>query len=1306
MKYPKLISPTGEYDCIFNGAYNIHKTGQSITEDNGYQNLTFNIAYDDPNFDNLINEMDIECDGDVYTIKKIEHSKYETDVAEITCDALWYKLADGEYKGHDSSNYFTAKEAVDEQLAGTGWSLDDCDIEVTHAFSLEENSILANLRAIRDLYGGEMWFNTKEKKVIYKKDLGKNTDNLLSYSRNLNGIKKTVDTTELYTRFTLVGKDGVKLSGISGKLDYVENYDYYDRLGIPRVIRHYTKQDERFYNAFNMEEYMNAWIAIHGEPKVTYEVDAACLTEIPNPGDYVYVIDKELKIQGWMKVMELDIDVLDTLNSKITLNNVIRELSDALSEAESRINASVNITMSSYTTREELTSAIEQTEKSVKLYADQKFTTHEDVSKVVEESQVGLENFVLDSRFKLWHKWLILQGEYKVADDGVYVWPTQDTGWLRHTAEPFGHGQGQYVVSFYAKVPDDINKDSITIKVGQWDNLTEVTVQGHELTRYHFVLDKSKQYEDNDSFHNELVFEFYDKIFLTKVMVNKGNTLIDFKAAQSEIEATVLEVENSTIIDTKVEYAQSESNTVAPTSGWSTQSPQWEKGKYIWQRIITTYGNGTVNTSEPTCISGADGTGVESIVTYYYKSSSATSLKDGQWTTEPPTWENGYYVWTKTRFNYTNGAYKDTDPVCVSGSQGATGPAGATGPRGESGVSLVKSYMEFAGSNSDTVEPTSGWSQTPPSWADFKHIWQRAVSEFSDGSRNTSKAVCLSGLRGDKGVGVSTITEYYLATASSTGVTTKTSGWTTTIQNTDETKKYLWNYEVIKYTDNSTQTGTPKIIGMFSKDGTNGNNGNDGRGIRSITNYYLATSSYSGVTSSTSGWTTTVQSVTSTKKYLWNYEEVNYTDNTSTPTTPCIIGVYGDKGEKGNKGDKGDKGDSGVGVSKIEEYYLASSSNSGVTTSTSGWTTTVQNTDSTKKYLWNYEKITYTNNSTQNGTPKIIGMYSKDGTNGTNGTNGKDGKGIKSVTNYYLATSSYSGVTTSTTGWTTTVQSVSPSKKYLWNYEVVTYTDNSTTPTTPCIIGAYGDTGSKGDKGDKGDKGVGVNNIVTQYYLSTSGTEPVGGEWTLDMPAITENHYLWMRTKLSWTDGKVTYSDPVLCDTLNAQQTQLQDHAVSIETIHENLATLTTNTDNITGTVSSLETRVTQYESDTDYTIEEINNRISTMELTASEFSLTFDTYKSETDSRISNTESWIDEYKTYITMSDQGIRIGKSDSEFNSLFSNDMLGFYYGEELKSYIDDEGLGVPNKANIGKECQIGEYAWVYDPNTQHLTLVIK
>ncbi len=78
--------------------------------------------------------------------------------------------------------------------------------------------------------------------------------------------------------------------------------------------------------------------------------------------------------------------------------------------------------------------------------------------------------------------------------------------------------------------------------------------------------------------------------------------------------------------------------------------------------------------------------------------------------------------------------------------------------------------------------------------------------------------------------------------------------------------------------------------------------GDPGVGISSITEYYLATESSSGVTTSTSGWTTAVQTMTKTKKYLWNYEIIKYTDSTSKTITPHIIGVYGDKGNKGDAG--------------------------------------------------------------------------------------------------------------------------------------------------------------------------------------------------------------------------------------------------------------------------------------------------------------------------------------------------------------------------------------------------------------------
>ena len=355
------------------------------------------------------------------------------------------------------------------------------------------------------------------------------------------------------------------------------------------------------------------------------------------------------------------------------------------------------------------------------------------------------------------------------------------------------------------------------------------------------------------------------------------------------------------------------------------------------------------------------------------------------------------------------------------------------------GVSVSHTYVEYARNTSNETAPTSGWSTNPPVYQDGYYIWERIQTVYSDGTSEYSVPVCLTG-----GRGIVSVTEYYLATSASSGVTRNTSGWTTGVQTVTSTKKYLWNYEKVTYSDDSITYTTPIVIGVY------GEKGDTGVSISSITEYYLATSASTGVTRSTSGWTTSVQTITATKKYLWNYEKVTFTDNSTSYTEPAIIGVYGDKG---------DKGDTGTGISSVTEYYLATSSSSGVTRNTSGWSTSVQSVTATKKYLWNYEKITYADNTTSYTDPVIIGVY------------GDKGVGISSVTEYYLATSASSGVTTSTSGWTTSIQKVTSTKKYLWNYEKITYTDNSTQTTTPVIIGVYGDKGDKGDKGDQGKQG-------------------------------------------------------------------------------------------------------------------------------------------------------------------------------------------------------------------------------------------
>lgn len=119
----------------------------------------------------------------------------------------------------------------------------------------------------------------------------------------------------------------------------------------------------------------------------------------------------------------------------------------------------------------------------------------------------------------------------------------------------------------------------------------------------------------------------------------------------------------------------------------------------------------------------------------------------------------------------------------------------------------------------------------------------------------------------------------------------------------------------------------------------------------------------------------------------------------------------------------------------------------------------MQTTDTSKKYLWSYQLITYTNNTTAKTTPTIIG------THGATGQTGATGNGIKSVTNYYLTTTANTGITTATSGWSTTPTATTTTNKYMWCYQLITYTNNTTAKTTPAIISTHGATGAKGDAG-------------------------------------------------------------------------------------------------------------------------------------------------------------------------------------------------------------------------------------------------
>lgn len=74
--------------------------------------------------------------------------------------------------------------------------------------------------------------------------------------------------------------------------------------------------------------------------------------------------------------------------------------------------------------------------------------------------------------------------------------------------------------------------------------------------------------------------------------------------------------------------------------------------------------------------------------------------------------------------------------------------------------------------------------------------------------------------------------------------------------------------------------------------------GEAGRGIISITDYYLVSSKDTGIlVEDNEQWSTTIQQTTPTNRYLWNYEEIAYTDGTKDIIGPSIIGTHGTKGD-------------------------------------------------------------------------------------------------------------------------------------------------------------------------------------------------------------------------------------------------------------------------------------------------------------------------------------------------------------------------------------------------------------------------
>ena len=579
--------------------------------------------------------------------------------------------------------------------------------------------------------------------------------------------------------------------------------------------------------------------------------------------------------------------------------------------------------------------------------------------------------------------------------------------------------------------------------------------------------------------------------------------------------------------DVTTEYAQSTSDTTAPTHGWSTTKPAPTEGYFVWARNIMNMGYGDI-ISEPYCI----GDGLEHIlsidVEYIAWSDAYQSPPQSSeyWQTTAPSIQSGQYIWTRTKMVTTYGT-NYTDPVRVTGIDGQNGQDGRDGVsiKGDDGKGFDFIYYTTGSANfnttpEDNVVRTQNqynhWCDSPtPVDATHQYIYMSLRTTDNNGDwGHWSSPVLMSsiGEKGEDGEGFeivftrtnsdSTVPTFSNGQGSSSYTGTDSqgrhyqdadftpTGWTDNQQGVDSNNKYEWaSFRFKTVTNGEASWGnfnTPKIWATFSEDGESSyihiryadtNNPSNANQV------YTSPHRYIGI-------------------YVDNIAETNA--NKSTYDNPSLYSWSLFKPEEGID---------------FDGKFLHMKYASDVTFNQDGSVNTV----------------TFTGNNGEDAGEWLGTLFDYTVTDSTNGADYTwtkiEGNGISNIQEQYAMSTSYT--TAPTTGWSNSPLENEVGKFY-WTRNVISFTDGTTTTTNAiCVSGADGD---------------GVHNA---YYctdsLSTPNTPSFSDihansstasqnydKWVEDPVAIDSTHryiYISTSTSYSYVNGVKTwnsFSEPVL----------------------------------------------------------------------------------------------------------------------------------------------------------------------------------
>lgn len=275
----------------------------------GEEVLSFSYPQSDSKYESIKEECYVRTKDNEYIIKELN---VDDDRTEFIC-----KINVENIKGNPFSHFETVEQtctdAVNLALAGTGWTIGSCDVTKKRTVRKANCSSYDVLQEIRNIYRCDFKFDSINKKVYIYQSMGTDRGTYFSEELNLKKLGIQSNSYDFVTRIIPLGKDGLKITDINGGKEYIENYQYSNK-----IITVYW-EDNRYTVAETLKEDAILKLNELSKPFKAYTADIIDLAKLNSKysnileydlGDTITLLSKDKKVKEKQKIVKI-IEYLD-----------------------------------------------------------------------------------------------------------------------------------------------------------------------------------------------------------------------------------------------------------------------------------------------------------------------------------------------------------------------------------------------------------------------------------------------------------------------------------------------------------------------------------------------------------------------------------------------------------------------------------------------------------------------------------------------------------------------------------------------------------------------------------------------------------------------------------------------------------------------------------------------------------------------------------------------------------------------------------------------------------------------------------